>query len=148
MKGITDASVPASLLKSWYNHDFNIIDSLIRLRDLSDPIIPHELYDFCIKNAEDGTKALTVIQHLPEFNLNVLQYLIHFLQIICDPKNEPVTRMSVNNIAMVFAPNILRCPSDNLQVILEQTKYEQVRDTMMDGFVLRLVRFVFVIVDV
>eukprot|EP00158_Paraphelidium_tribonemae_P003193 Partr_v1_DN25949_c0_g1_i3_m68372 putative Rho GTPase activating protein 39 len=112
ISGISDASVPGSLFKFW-------------LRDLTDPIIPHDLYDYCIKNAEKADMALQVIDKIPENNRNVLLYLISFLQIIAETKNQPVTRMSVNNVAMVFAPNILRCPSDNLQVILENTKYEQ-----------------------
>jgi len=33
--------------------------------------------------------------------------------------------MNIHNLAMVFAPNFLRCPSDNLAVIFENTKYEQ-----------------------
>lgn len=33
--------------------------------------------------------------------------------------------MNVHNLAMVFAPNFLRCPSENLAVIFENTKYEQ-----------------------
>ena len=33
--------------------------------------------------------------------------------------------MNVHNLAMVFAPNFLRCPSDNLAIIFESTKYEQ-----------------------
>jgi hypothetical protein len=33
--------------------------------------------------------------------------------------------MNVHNLAMVFAPNFLRCPSDNLAKIFENTKYEQ-----------------------
>lgn len=36
-----------------------------------------------------------------------------------------MTKMNVHNLAMVFAPNFLRCPSDNLAVIFENTKYEQ-----------------------
>lgn len=112
ISGITEASVPASLFKFW-------------LRDLTDPIIPTDLYQNCIDNAEDPEKALKIVQQIPEHNRNVLLYLIGFLQVISDPKNQPITRMSVNNIAMVFAPNILRCPSDNLQLVLENTKFEQ-----------------------
>ena len=33
--------------------------------------------------------------------------------------------MTVNNLAMVFAPNFLRCPSDNPQTIFENAKLEQ-----------------------
>lgn len=34
--------------------------------------------------------------------------------------------MNVLNLAMVFAPNFLRCPSVNLATIFENSKYEQV----------------------
>lgn len=33
--------------------------------------------------------------------------------------------MNVVNLAMVFAPNFLRCPSVNLTTIFENSKYEQ-----------------------
>src|SRR4051812_46488813 len=33
--------------------------------------------------------------------------------------------MNVHNLSMIFAPNFLRCPSDNLAIIFENTKYEQ-----------------------
>jgi len=36
-----------------------------------------------------------------------------------------MTKMTVNNLAMVFAPNFLRCPSDNPQTIFENAKLEQ-----------------------
>jgi len=105
-----------------YTECFSVDD---RLRDLTEPLIPTELYDVCIRGAEDPEQCLAILDQLSELNRNVLSYLIHFLQIVGDPRNQPITRMSVNNIAMVFAPNIVRCPSDNLQTILENTKYEQ-----------------------
>ena len=51
--------------------------------------------------------------------------MVKFLQIVAEPTNQGATKMTVNNLAMVFAPNFLRCPSDNPQVIFENTKYEQ-----------------------
>lgn len=36
------------------------------------------------------------------------------------------TLMNVFNLAMVFAPNFLRCPSVNLTTIFENSKYEQI----------------------
>lgn len=33
--------------------------------------------------------------------------------------------MNVQNLAMVFAPNLLRCPSEKLTTVLENSKYEQ-----------------------
>lgn len=35
------------------------------------------------------------------------------------------TLMNIYNLAMVFAPNFLRCPSTNLAVIFENSKHEQ-----------------------
>jgi hypothetical protein len=40
-------------------------------------------------------------------------------------ENSRLNKMNVNNLAMVFAPNFLRCPSDDPAVIFENTKYEQ-----------------------
>lgn len=34
--------------------------------------------------------------------------------------------MSIQNLAMVFAPNFLRCPDDNPVVIFENTRWEQI----------------------
>lgn len=117
ISGITDASVPASLFKLWF-------------RELPDPIITTNLYDFCIHNADNPAETLSVMNKIPELNRNVLSYLVHFLQVISQPENQEFTRMTVNNIAMVFAPNILRCPSDNLQMVLENTKFEQASSKM------------------
>lgn len=47
---------------------------------------------------------------------------IEFLKKVGEPDNVPFTKMTYNNIAMVFAPNFLRCPSDNPQTIFENTK--------------------------
>ncbi|KAJ3112173.1 hypothetical protein HDU96_004874 [Phlyctochytrium bullatum] len=118
LTGITDPNVPSSLLKFW-------------LRDLADPLIPSEMYDACIKvGAEEsrpdaGVLATNIITSLPEINKRVALFLLKFLKVVGDPKYQPITRMSVANIAMVFAPNFLRCPSDNPVTIFENTKFEQ-----------------------
>ncbi|RIB02959.1 hypothetical protein C2G38_2255281 [Gigaspora rosea] len=109
---ITDANVPSSLFKFW-------------LRDLADPLIPSEFYDQCIKNCDDTNLSIEIVKKLPEINRRVVLFVIDFLQIFTKPNITHVTKMNVNNIAMVFAPNFLRCPSDNLAVIFENTKYEQ-----------------------
>lgn len=68
VSGIHDASVPASLLKAW-------------LRDLSGPLIPPELYDYCVKNSENAERAMGVLDRVPVEHRNVIEYLIGFLQI-------------------------------------------------------------------
>ena len=33
--------------------------------------------------------------------------------------------MNIQNLAMVYAPNFLRCPSESLTTVFENSKYEQ-----------------------
>lgn len=112
LEGISDPSTPASLLKLW-------------LRELTDPIIPSEFYERCLLVGSDVDEAITILDELPTHNRHVLKYLIKFLQVVGDPRYQQKTKMSISNIAMVFAPNILRCPSDNPLVILANSKFEQ-----------------------
>lgn len=107
-----DPHVPASLLKLW-------------LRELDEPIITTEFYQDCIKAAKDAATATGIVERLPHINREVVKYLIKFLQQVGDPANQPVTKMTLDNLAMVFAPSFLRCPSENPQTIFENTRYEQ-----------------------
>ncbi|CAG8733567.1 6552_t:CDS:2, partial [Funneliformis caledonium] len=112
MSGISDPNVPSSLLKFW-------------LRDLAEPLIPDTFYDKCIKFSEDKKAAVDIVKELPLINQRVVAFTINFLQKFADPQTIRMTKMNIHNLAMVFAPNFLRCPSDNLAVIFENTKYEQ-----------------------
>ncbi|XP_009074715.1 PREDICTED: rho GTPase-activating protein 39-like, partial [Acanthisitta chloris] len=108
---LSDPNIPASLLKLWY-------------RELEEPVIPQQFYKECISNYENPDAAVAVVQLLPELNRLVLCYLIHFLQIFAQPSNVGRTKMDVNNLAMVMAPNCLRCQSDDPRVIFENTRKE------------------------
>ncbi|KXS12662.1 hypothetical protein M427DRAFT_502256 [Gonapodya prolifera JEL478] len=120
VSGIFDPSVPASLLKLW-------------MRELADPIIPVELYDQCIgvgrkemeKRNEATENAWDIVKQLPPLSRAVANYMVQFLRIVADPEHQKITKMTLNNLAMVFAPNFLRCPSDNPTLIFENTKFEQ-----------------------
>uniref|UniRef100_A0A8D0KV87 Rho GTPase activating protein 39 n=1 Tax=Strix occidentalis caurina TaxID=311401 RepID=A0A8D0KV87_STROC len=108
---LSDPNIPASLLKLWY-------------RELEEPVIPQQFYKECISNYENPDAAVAVVQLLPELNRLVLCYLIHFLQIFAQPSNVGRTKMDVNNLAMVMAPNCLRCQSDDPRIIFENTRKE------------------------
>ncbi|XP_028848917.1 rho GTPase-activating protein 39 isoform X2 [Denticeps clupeoides] len=110
-ENLSDPNVPASLLKLWY-------------RELEEPVIPQGFYSQCISNYEDPEAAISVVQALPELNRLVLCYFIHFLQVFAQPVNVSKTKMDVNNLAMVMAPNCLRCQSDDPRVIFENTRKE------------------------
>ncbi|KAM5134993.1 rho GTPase-activating protein 39-like isoform 2-T2 [Mantella aurantiaca] len=108
---LSDPTIPASLLKLWY-------------RELEEPLIPQQFYKQCITNYENPDAAVSVVKQLPELNRLVLCYLIHFLQIFSQPSKVGTTKMDVNNLAMVMAPNCLRCQSDDPRIIFENTRKE------------------------
>ncbi|TNM88417.1 hypothetical protein fugu_004671 [Takifugu bimaculatus] len=110
-ENLSDPNVPASLMKLWY-------------RELEEPLIPMDFYKQCVSNCDDPVAAITVVQSLPELNRLVLCYFINFLQVFAQPSNVAVTKMDVNNLAMVMAPNCLRCQSDDPRIIFENTRKE------------------------
>ncbi|XP_029005665.1 rho GTPase-activating protein 39 isoform X2 [Betta splendens] len=110
-ENLSDPNVPASLMKLWY-------------RELEEPLIPMNFYKQCVSNCDDPASAITVVQSLPELNRLVLCYFIHFLQVFAQPSNVAITKMDVNNLAMVMAPNCLRCQSDDPRIIFENTRKE------------------------
>lgn len=54
----------------------------------------------------------------------MLTYLVHFLQQFAMPDIVANTKMDSSNLAMVFAPNCLRCTSMDPKVILENARKE------------------------
>ncbi|XP_052127071.1 zinc finger CCCH domain-containing protein 13 isoform X2 [Frankliniella occidentalis] len=107
----TDAHAPASLLKLWY-------------RELYEPLIPDALYNECVNFHDQPEKAIAIVQRLPELNRLVLSYLIRFLQIYARPEVVQVTKMDASNLAMVMAPNCLRCTSEDPRVIFDNARKE------------------------
>ncbi|XP_075904061.1 rho GTPase-activating protein 39 isoform X3 [Nelusetta ayraudi] len=110
-ENLSDPNVPASLMKLWY-------------RELEEPLIPMDFYKQCVSNCDDPVAAIAVVQSLPELSRLVLCYFIHFLQVFAQPSNVAITKMDVNNLAMVMAPNCLRCQSDDPRIIFENTRKE------------------------
>ena len=130
-----DCHTAASLLKLW-------------LRELYEPLIPDSFYDEAIqlgslidqhehqkakkkeeKDARNNTfspreKLEKLISRLPELNQLTLMYLAKYLQLFSRPEVTSVTKMDASNLATVFAPNCLKCPSQDPIVILENTRKE------------------------
>jgi hypothetical protein len=122
--------VPASLLKLWY-------------RELAEPLIPHGCYARALACHDKPLEAAAVVRELPPLNRLCLTYLVRMhmhaheipgncqitlklctLQVFAAPETASVTKMDVNNLAMVMAPNILRCTSLDPTVIFENTRLE------------------------
>lgn len=107
-----NAHVPACLLKTWVS-------------ELREAIIPPDLYPHFMAN-ENRLQALSdlIFHELPDVNRNSLLYLLRFLRIIGDTKNQAVTRMGLNNLALIFSPNVFKCPEEDPMTQLQNTKIE------------------------
>eukprot|EP01126_Amoeba_proteus_P001377 TRINITY_DN10394_c1_g1_i2.p1 TRINITY_DN10394_c1_g1~~TRINITY_DN10394_c1_g1_i2.p1 ORF type:complete len:232 (-),score=60.85 TRINITY_DN10394_c1_g1_i2:195-890(-) len=113
-EGLDDPHIPGSLLKLW-------------MRELAEPIIPCDLYDDAIEAAknDDEMAAVALVSKMPSINQKVTFFVVEYLRKVAQPENVPKTKMSINNLAMVFAPNFLRCPSEDPSVIFNTQKHQQ-----------------------
>jgi hypothetical protein len=107
----SDAHVPANLLKLW-------------LRELYEPLIPDSLYPECVAEPMTPRRACDLVLRLPTLHRLVLCYLIRFLQIFNKPDVIQHTKMDASNLAMVFAPNCLRCMASDPRTMFDNARKE------------------------
>ncbi|KAM3863324.1 rho GTPase-activating protein 22 [Diretmus argenteus] len=96
--------------------DVHTVASLLKLyiRELPEPVIPFSKYtqfiscaQLLIKDKEMGIVELgKQVKALPQVNYNLLKYICKFLDEVQSHSSE--NKMSVQNLATVFGPNILR----------------------------------------
>jgi hypothetical protein len=98
---VDDPHILASLMKLW-------------LRELCDPLVPEEMYNDCITNSKDPAACVQMVQRLPTINRRVVLFVISFLQLFLKDEIQAVTKMTPANLALVMAPNLLRCNSDSM----------------------------------
>ncbi|KAL1474674.1 hypothetical protein MTO96_037820, partial [Rhipicephalus appendiculatus] len=86
--------------------DPHVPASLLKLwyRELHDPLIPAALYQECVDCCGEPQAVLALVFAAPE--------------------NAALTKMDASNLAMVMAPNCLRCTSDDPRVIFDNTRKE------------------------
>lgn len=87
------------------------------LRELCDPLVPDEMYNECITNSKDSEACVQIIERLPTINRRVVLFVISFLQLFLEDRIQSVTKMTPANLALVMAPNLLRCNSDSMTVV-------------------------------
>ncbi|KAG1812552.1 uncharacterized protein BJ212DRAFT_1569642 [Suillus subaureus] len=113
LDSVDDPHVLASLLKLW-------------LRELSDPLVPEEMYNDCITHSREPEMCIQLVRRLPTINRRVVIFLISFLQFFLEEKVQTATKMTSANLALVMAPNLLRCNSESMTVVFTNAQYEQV----------------------
>ncbi|XP_036413962.1 rho GTPase-activating protein 33 isoform X1 [Colossoma macropomum] len=109
-----DSENVPDLTKDMYMQDIHCVGSLCKLyfRELPNPLLTYQLYDKfadCMgEMTEDErmVKVHDVIQQLPPPHYRTLEYLIRHLALLATKSEK--TNMHVKNLAIVWAPNLLR----------------------------------------
>uniref|UniRef100_A0A1A8UB15 Rho GTPase activating protein 22 n=1 Tax=Nothobranchius furzeri TaxID=105023 RepID=A0A1A8UB15_NOTFU len=115
------------------NTDVHTVASLLKLylRELPEPVIPFSKYEdfltcaqLLAKDEEEGIQKLgKQVNTLPLPNYNLLNYICKFLDEVQSHCNE--NKMSVQNLATVFGPNILRPKMEDPVTLMEGTSLVQ-----------------------
>lgn len=110
LDGLDDPHVLASLFKLW-------------LRELADPLIPDEMYNDCTMQSNDPAACVQIVHRLPTINRRVVLFVVSFLQLFLEEKVQAITKMTAPNLALVMAPNLLRCSSESMAVVFTNAQY-------------------------
>ncbi|XP_064780227.1 rho GTPase-activating protein 22-like [Oncorhynchus masou masou] len=115
------------------NTDVHTVASLLKLylRELPEPVVPFSKYEdflscaqLLAKDVEEGVQELVKqVSNLPPANYNLLKYICMFLDEVQSHANK--NKMSVQNLATVFGPNILRPKMEDPVAIMEGTSLVQ-----------------------
>ncbi|GAM27739.1 hypothetical protein SAMD00019534_109150 [Acytostelium subglobosum LB1] len=90
----------SSTLKAW-------------LREIPQPLILDDLYEASV-NCESVSDLIDVFDQLPVHNQRILTYIAQFLKELTLPENVAHSKMTIDNMSMVFAPSFLRCNNPEL----------------------------------
>ncbi|XP_046899775.1 rho GTPase-activating protein 33 isoform X2 [Hypomesus transpacificus] len=109
-----DSENVPDLTKDMYMQDIHCVGSLCKLyfRELPNPLLTYQLYDKfadCMGELTDDermVKVHDVIQQLPPPHYRTLEYLFKHLAHLATCSGE--TNMHIKNLAIVWAPNLLR----------------------------------------
>ncbi|KAK7930819.1 hypothetical protein WMY93_007214 [Mugilogobius chulae] len=113
--------------------DVHTVASLLKLyiRELPEPVIPFAKYTQFLSCAQLLTKDREMavvelckqVKSLPQVNYNLLRYICKFLDEVQSRSNE--NKMSVQNLATVFGPNVLRPRMEDPVTMMEGSSQVQ-----------------------
>ncbi|XP_053927603.1 rho GTPase-activating protein 22 isoform X1 [Cuculus canorus] len=120
------------------NTDVHTVASLLKLylRELPEPVIPFAKYEDFLscgqllsKDEGEGTQELVKqVKNLPQANYNLLKYICKggFSRFLDEVQaHSSINKMSVQNLATVFGPNILRPKMEDPVTMMEGTSLVQ-----------------------
>jgi len=112
-------------------HDPHTVAGVLKIyfRESANPLLTFEFYqvwiDIMVEGAEDSKqlagKIRRVIKRLPPQNQAILTRLMGLLAKVS--ANADKNLMNVNNIAIVFAPTLLRPPGDQIELAIQHSSY-------------------------
>jgi len=104
--------VVSNLLKQW-------------IRSLPEPLVPNDYYSQAtqLKSVEDSLDI--ILTKIPSINANVVLFLVQLMQRLSSPPLLESTKMTASNLAVVFSPLLLRCPTVDPVVIIKTAEFEQ-----------------------
>jgi len=112
-------------------HDPHTVAGVLKIyfRESSNPLLTFEFYQVWITTMAEGAedakqlaiKIRKVIKRLPPQNQAILARLMGLLFKVA--ANADKNLMNVNNIAIVFAPTLLRPPGDQIDLAIQHSSY-------------------------
>jgi len=108
-----DPNIPGHLLKKW-------------LREHPESLVPQRHYEKCLSLAKidpmPKVEIMAIIDFLQEPHKSMVKMLMSFLVEVSHSSDKNL--MDSANLAIVFAPTLLRCPSDDVFAAVTNAKYE------------------------
>eukprot|EP01133_Synstelium_polycarpum_P000060 gene60-81_t len=119
----------SDILSKFSSPDIHTVAGVLKLylRELPEPLFIWRYYSTFIKvvrNQESLQRVLhlrMLVYGLPKVNRDLVLYLMSFLNRISQQSD--VNKMTTTNLAMVFAPNILRHEKESLNQIMEDSSH-------------------------
>ena len=121
------ATINTRKIPDYSSYDIYSVSSLFKLffRELSEPVCTSSFYDMILAaqgiNVESSRLKMIkkVLGFLPPTNLIVLRELCSLLKDIDEMSGE--NKMDAHNLALVFAPTLLRSEKDSLEIMTQDS---------------------------
>ncbi|KAJ6249998.1 rho gtpase activation protein [Anaeramoeba flamelloides] len=111
------------IIKDEQMNNPNIYSSVLKLwlRQLHEPLFPLSRIDQ-LQNTVSSEEMVNIAEQLPQLVRYCLAYIIYFAQQLSQEEVVQHTKMDTHNLALMFAPNIVRLPKESLMLGVQLTE--------------------------